>query len=422
VNPWTRRGLAASMALALTAMAACGGAASPSATKPAASQSGSTSGSTSGSSSAPAASSSNPYVIHVILPLTGTAAFLGKQEAAALKIYGKQLAGKPLVGGRPVQFAIEDDQSSPQLDVQLLQTLMAQHPAVVLGPSLVASCAAAAPLVTDGPVLWCLSPGAYPTPNSYLFTVMSSAYDQIYATLVYFKDKGWKTLGSLVSTDASGQDGYKNLIKSLKAPAMSSMKLLDSESFNLTDLSVQAQMARIAAKHPQALFTWTTGAAEQTIFKAQQAVGLNIPSTGSSGNATSSEMDAFNATAPNNLFFAQGRWVAAGTLTGQAKQIVQNFISAMRAGGADPNLVTAAAWDAAHMVVAGLQKLGPGATATQLRDYLQNLKSYNGVWGDYSFSPSDHRGLHLSDTYVAMWNRTTKTFENVSGPGGVPLK
>lgn len=92
---------------------------------------------------APAA---DPYQIDVILPLTGPGSFLGKEEADALGVL-EWIANKSGgLAGRPVKFAIQDDQSNPQVGVQLANAVLTKKPSVQLGSALVSICNALLPL------------------------------------------------------------------------------------------------------------------------------------------------------------------------------------------------------------------------------------------------------------------------------------
>src|SRR6202043_2786634 len=81
------------------------------------------------------------------------------------------------VQGQPVHFIFYDDQSSPQTAVQLTNRVAAAKPAVLLGSSLVAVCNAMAPLMQNGPTMYCFSPGIHPAPGNYVFTSSISTYD-----------------------------------------------------------------------------------------------------------------------------------------------------------------------------------------------------------------------------------------------------
>jgi len=84
----------------------------------------------------PAANADEPYKINAILPLTGQASFLGKEEQVTLQIAEKYVNRTGGIKGRPVQFVFYDDTSSPQVGVQLVRQVSAEKPAVILGSSL----------------------------------------------------------------------------------------------------------------------------------------------------------------------------------------------------------------------------------------------------------------------------------------------
>ncbi len=97
--------------------------------------------------------------INVILPLTGGGAFLGKAEQQALTQFEKAVNSSGGIHGQPVKFVFHDDQRSPQVAVQLANQVKATNPPVILGSALVALCNAMAPLMKEGPLLYCFSPG-----------------------------------------------------------------------------------------------------------------------------------------------------------------------------------------------------------------------------------------------------------------------
>ena len=110
------------------------------------------------------------------------------------------------IQGRPVHFVVQDDQTSPQLGVQLAGQVLAKHVSVILGSTLVAICRAMAPLMKDGPVMYCFSPGIHPDEGSYVFTSGVSTRDLAQAAIRFLRGKGWTRLAVLTSTDVTGQD------------------------------------------------------------------------------------------------------------------------------------------------------------------------------------------------------------------------
>src|SRR5512146_604009 len=86
------------------------------------------------------------YDLTVVLPMTGNASFVGlgqKDTLEALEAYVNKTGG---IGGENLRFVFRDDQSSPQIAVQLTNEVLSAHPAVIMGSSLVAMCLAMAPL------------------------------------------------------------------------------------------------------------------------------------------------------------------------------------------------------------------------------------------------------------------------------------
>jgi hypothetical protein len=61
-----------------------------------------------------------PYEINAIVSLTGPAAFIGVSIAKTLGLVEAAANRHGGINGRPVKFVLADDQSSPQVTVQLL--------------------------------------------------------------------------------------------------------------------------------------------------------------------------------------------------------------------------------------------------------------------------------------------------------------
>jgi len=125
---------------------------------------------------------------------------------------------------------------------------------VILGSSLVAVCRAIAPLMKNGgPVHYCFSPGLHPPPGSYSFTASVSTYDLAELATRFFRQKGWTHLAFLFSADATGKDAENGFKKILAMPENKDMKVVANAHFNITDVSVAAQIESIKAAQPHAV-------------------------------------------------------------------------------------------------------------------------------------------------------------------------
>jgi branched-chain amino acid transport system substrate-binding protein len=371
-----------------------------------------------------AARAADPYEINVVLPLSGGASFLGKAEQQSLQLVEKSTNDTGGIQGRPLKFVFHDDQSSPQTAVQLAAQVVASKPAVMIGSSIVAMCNAMAPLMTAGPVQYCLSPGVHPTAGSYTFTSSVSTHDLGRALVRFYRLKGWTKIAIITSTDASGQDADKGFDETLALPENKDMTIVSRQHFNPTDVSVSAQIEAIKAANPQALIAWSTGAPIATIFKSIIQSGLEVPVGTTDGNMTFAQMKQYADFLPKQLYIPAAEWVTYSSASAKDPGVAKaqaHFAEVFKAAGQTPDVASALSWDPAITTIEALRKLGPDATAAQLRDYLAKLSGYAGIDGVYDFTKEAQRGLTVDDAVVTMWNPDAKTWEPKSRPAGAPL-
>ena len=364
------------------------------------------------------------YEINVILPQTGGASFLGKAEQHALELVQKSVNAGGGIQGRPVQFNFFDDQSSPQTAVQMANQVLATHPAVMIGSSIVAMCNAMAPLMQNGPVMYCMSPGIHPANGSYVFTSSVSTHDLENALIRYFRLKGWTRIALITSTDASGQDAERGIDEVLKLPENKDMKLVERAHFNPTDVSVSAQIERVKAAQPQAFIAWSTGAPIATIFKGIVQAGLNVPVATTDGNMTYAQMKQYATFMPKDLYFPVGLWALQNPsvkVTPEVKKAQDEFYAAYKAENAAPDEAANLAWGPAMLLIDALRKLPPNASAAQVRDYLALLKNHAGINGVFDFVSVPQRGLGVQNAIVTRWDAAKQRWETMSQPTGIPI-
>jgi ABC-type branched-subunit amino acid transport system substrate-binding protein len=82
--------------------------------------------------SAAAAGAAEPVEIHVIATMTGNAAFVGHYMQMNLAAQEGAVNADGGIQGRPLKFVFDDDQSQPQVAVQLATEAIATHPAALL--------------------------------------------------------------------------------------------------------------------------------------------------------------------------------------------------------------------------------------------------------------------------------------------------
>ena len=365
-----------------------------------------------------------PYDIHVILPMTGGGSFVGKGQQESLQALEATANKSGGIQGRPLHLVFHDDRTSPQIAVQVATSLIAQKPAVILGSSLVAMCNAMAPLVKNGPVMYCLSPGFHPAAGSYAFSASTSSFDQIAALIRYYRLKGWTEMAALSGTDATGQDADRAIEQILAMPENSGVKLVEHQHFNPNDVSVAAQMERIKASGAKAVIAWSTGAPVATIFKGAIQADLNLPIAPSSGNQTFAQMAQYADFLPKQFvvpsaLFPEHEGVLQ--LDPRIETVQHAMYAILGERGLKADNMVATSWDAGLIVVEALRKLGPDATAEQLRQYIAALTDFAGVDGIYDFKAYTERGLGPTSSAIVRYDAEGKRWVWLSKPGGEPL-
>lgn len=373
-----------------------------------------------------AALAADAYKVNVILPLTGPAAFVGQGQKATLTALAEYENKNGGIQGQPIEFVFHDDQTSPQVAVQLTNGIVSSHPTVVMGSAIVAMCLAMAPLMKNGPVQYCLSPAIHPAPGGYTFSASSSSTDQIAAVMRYYRMKGWTKLATLETTDASGQDGDRSIDAVLAYPENKGvMKKVVAEHFNPSDVSVAAQIERIKASGAQALIAWTTGAPAATVFKGMVQAGLDIPVAPTSGNQVFTAMQQWKSFLPKQLILASALYPEHDgllKLDPRMEKAQQDMYAILKQHKLKADNMVATSWDAGLIVISGLRRLGPKATAAQLKDYIANLTDFAGVDGIYDFKKYPERGLGPDASTVTTYDPNKDAWVWLSKPGGAPLK
>lgn len=362
-----------------------------------------------------------PIEIQAILSLTGAAAFLGKSEQSALALTEDQVNKNGGIAGRPVKFVVQDDQTNAQVAVQLFNGLTAKGVPLVIGPTLTGSCGAVAALAKDGPLVYCLSPGFHPDKGTWGFSWGPITTDLVAINIRYYRERGLKKIALLTSTDASGQDGEHSVDAALALPENKDVTLVAREHYAVSDLSVAAQISRIKESGAQAMIAWGTGAPIGTVFHAISDSGLDIPVGVSASNLLYTIMKQYGAFLPKQLVSAAFGAVAYDSLpNGAVKNAVRQYVDAFKTVGVRADASQVIGWDPAWIIVSAYKKLGPNATAAQLKDYIGNLRGYAGATGMYDFIDVPQRGVSaMVSGIMVQWDPARDTFVAISKFGGL---
>jgi branched-chain amino acid transport system substrate-binding protein len=365
------------------------------------------------------ARAADPYTIPIVLSLTGGAGFLGTKEAASLRLLETMVNAQGGVRGRQVKFDIADDESNPQVTVQLVSGLIAKNVPFIFGPTITAMCQAVAPLVDKaGPVTFCLSPTIFPRANGYMFMGVPSIDDVQPVVFRYLVARKLLKVAMITSTDASGADFEKRVDGTLGAPEFKDVKVVAREHFAPGDLTVAAQMARIKADAPDVLLTFTVGTPFGTLLKGVHDAGLDIPVYGSGGNFTYAQMQQYASFLPKELILNGSRGITPDpAATGANKRAQDAYFAAMAKGGIRSEFATSIPWDPMMIMLEVIRRAGTDAGAQKIYATLQSLKGFTGIEGTYDFSSHDQRGLGQPAAALFRYDQARNEFVQVYPTG-----
>ena len=353
-----------------------------------------------------ASAAGEPLEINAVLSMTGSGAFLGAKVAQTLSVAEQTVNAAGGFAGRPIKFVIADDASSPANAVQLTTALIGKHIPVMIGPVIVATCAAVLPLVDKGgPQTYCMATPVQAPNGSYMTTQGASASGYPAKALRYFRSRGVHKIALITATDASGQS-YEHDFNDVMATAdWHGFELVAREHFANADISMAAQIARIKAAAPDAILSFSVGPSFGTLLRTLYDAGLSVPVVSSAANLNATQLEPLRQIAPPEvLFIANAGAVPLPSAKGAWKTALTRFQKAFADANVHPELLNTIAWDAAMLTVAGLQKFGPNATAQQIRDNLLHTRGWTGMYGSYDFTAFPQRGLGPDSLVVYRWD------------------
>ncbi len=219
-----------------------------------------------------AAAAQDKLKIGLVTTLSGPAAVLGQQQRNGLQLAVKTLGNK--LGGREVEVLIQDDELKPDVAVSKVKAYVARDKVdFVVGPIFSNILQAIMKPVTDSGA-FLISPNAGtsnfagPECNENFF-VTSYQNDQIHEVLgKYAQDKGLKKVFIMAPNYQAGKDalaGFKHYFKG---------DVVDEVYVPLNQLDYSAELAKIAAAQPDAIFVFLPGGMGVNFVKQFRQAGL----------------------------------------------------------------------------------------------------------------------------------------------------
>ncbi len=338
--------------------------------------------------------------IGVTLSTTGPGASLGIPAEQALKMWPTEMAGEK------VRFTILNDTTDTTTATKNTQRLIVEDKVdIIIGSSVTPTSLAVVETAGSAqvPVVSLAGGGAIVLPpdgpRKWAFKLSPTEAISIGLVFDHLQKMKGKTIATIGISTSYG-DGFLKATEAIAAQR--GVRILTSEHYNPTDPSVTAQVVKLMAANPDAVYIFaagTPGALPQIELARRGYKGLVYQTQGVANNdflrVGGKDLEGGYMTVAPVLVADQ--LPDANPMKKAALDFVQRFEA--KQGPNSRSLFAATAWDALLIVQQAareaLKKAKPGTPEFRaaLRDAIEGLRDFVGSEGVYNMSASDHNGV-----------------------------
>lgn len=327
---------------------------------------------------------------------TGPAAAIGIPYKQASELFPKQLAGKP------VKWIVLDDGGDPGAAVRNARrfTDEDQVDAILGSTSPPGSIAMFDVAIESKTPQLSLAPVNIPAAKRpWIFAVPQAVPVMVSAVVDHMVANGVKKVGYIGFTDSWGDQNYAALTQLAAAKGIT---VATNERYNRVDTSVTAQVLRILATKPDAVFIGASGSPAVLPNLTLRDNGYDGRIYNSHGSVSRPVLQAGGAALEGSIA-PTGPLVVASELPDSypTKKTAVDFVADYEAkwGKGTRNPFAGYAWDAMLIVSAAvpdaLRAAEPGTPQFReaLRMALESGKEVTGTHAVYRYTPEDHEGV-----------------------------
>ncbi len=337
---------------------------------------------------------------------TGPGAALGTPEMKAIPVLPTEIAGQK------VQYIALDDASDATKSATNARKFVTEDKVdLLLGSTLTFTTLPLIDIAAESK-----TPLLAPTAGSQLvdpvdekrrwvFKVVPNDHIGAVALAKYMAAQGVKKVGFIGFNDAYGETWAKEVAATFPANGMT---IVDSEAYARTDTSTTAQVLKLIAAKPDAIFIAASGSPATVPAHELREKGYKGPMFQTHGVASPAFIQAGGKDVDGTVISAEP-FVVASQLpdNNPFKKIALDFVGRYKeANGAPPAIFAAHMVDAMNIVTAAMPAaLKAGAPGTEafragLRDGIEHIKDLYLNNGLLSMSPTDHCGYDQRSAMV----------------------
>ena len=317
--------------------------------------------------------------IGIALPLTGPLAPAGTLMKQGFTLAVDEI-NKADATDLNLKFIFEDDAGTADGAVKAFNKLIdIEGVSIILGPASSSATAAAFPIAKENQVV-----AISPTAGARGLTAISDFVFRIPLTSDVVVSKGIEVTHTKLGyqrvvtmydeTDLFSTDRDATLQEALTAK---SIEVLTRETFQSGDTDFSAQLTRIQALNPDAIFVSALPPEKPGILIQAHELGISVPFIVSS--LTDVEVEAAGAAAEGAITFTG--WLPTDDTPGN-QAFVQNYSAIY---GMEPNAFAASSYAAVYILAEAI-KNAQSIDSIAIRDALAAIRDFDTVLGKFSFN------------------------------------
>ena len=322
---------------------------------------------------------SGEITIGVVLPVTGHLASAGELMKQGLDLALDEINNAHSSGPK-FKFIVADDASTPGGAVDAFNKLIHQDGLpVIIGPASSSATQAAFPVAQENKVV-----AISPTSGARGLSAIGDFVFRIPLTTDVVVPKGIKTTQTKldyqrVATMYDGSDVFSTDRDTALQEAFvaNGIEVLTTEIFQSGDTDFSAQLTRIRALNPDAIFVSALPPEKPGVLIQAHELDMSVPFIVSS--LTDVEVADAGAAAEGAITFVG--WLPTDDTTGN-QTFVQNYSAAF---GMEPNPFASASYASVYILVEAIRN-AQSTDSTAIRDALANIRDFDTILGKFSFN------------------------------------
>jgi branched-chain amino acid transport system substrate-binding protein len=343
------------------------------------------------------------YTVGALFSTTGPASNLGVPEENTVDMMVDQINADGGINGHPLEVIVYNDETDAGKCATMASRLIEQDQVLaIIGPTTSGNSLAIIDTVTTAevPLVSCAASIQIVTPvedRYWVFKTPQTDKEAITEIYRHLEDEGITNIAIITATSGFGAGGRDIL---LNDSADYGITIVDDQTFDEGDTSMQSQLTHIKGTDAEAVVSWATDKESAIVARDMQTLEMETPLYCSHGIANQAFIDEAGDAA-DGVIFPAGKLLIVDNVpdSDPQKDTLVSYIEDYEALYGEGTISTFGghAYDALSMVVMALEDMDEGLSLTEaraaVRNGLEQVSNFAGTGGIFTMSATDHLGM-----------------------------